>query len=96
MSLSGVTMAANSSCTVTLQVTSVKFLNLTNVIPAGAVVSTEGYTNPSAVSATLTTLQGLGVMKAFSPAYVAPNTVTRLKMQLVSTYDLNAIRFQAV
>ncbi len=90
MSLAGATMAANSTCTITLQVTSVKFLNLTNVIGAGAVVSTEGYTNPSAVSATLTTLQGLGVMKAFSPAYVVPNAVSRLKMQLVSTYDPNA------
>jgi len=90
MSLTGASMAASGSCTITLQVTSVKFLNLTNVIPAGAVVSTEGYTNPAAVSATLTTLQGLGVMKAFSPAYVVPNSVTRLKMQLVSTYDGNA------
>ncbi len=90
MSLSGASMAANSTCTVTLQVTSVKFLNLTNVIPAGAVVSVQGYTNPSLVSATLTTLQGLGVMKAFSPAYVIPNAVTRLKMWLVSTYDQNA------
>lgn len=90
VSLSGASMAANSSCTITLQTTSVKFLNLTNVIPAGAVVSNQGYTNPAAVTATLTTLQGLGVMKAFSPAYVIPNAVTRLKMWLVSTYDQNA------
>lgn len=90
MSLAGATMPANSTCTITLQATSVKFLNLTNVIPAGAVVSKQGYTNPSLVSATLTTLQGLGVMKAFSPAYVIPNAVTRLKMWLVSTYDPNA------
>ena len=90
MSLTGASMAANSSCTITLQATSVKFLNLTNVIPAGAVVSNQGYTNPSLVSATLTTLQGLGVMKAFSPTYVIPNAVTRLKMWLVSTYDKNS------
>ncbi len=90
VSLSGATMAANSSCTITLQTTSVKFLNLTNSIPAGAVVSSEGYTNPLLVSATLSTLQGLGVMKAFSPAYVAVNQVTSLKMRLVSTFDPNA------
>lgn len=90
MSLTGATLAAGSSCTITLQATSIKFLNLTNVIPAGAIVSTEGYTNPSLVSATLTTLQGLGVMKAFSPAYVVPNAVSRLKMWLVSTFDQNA------
>lgn len=90
VSLSGASMGASSSCSITLQTTSVKFLNLTNTIPAGAISSTEGYTNPSLVSATLSTLQGLGVMKAFEPAYVAPNTVTKLKMWLVSTFDPNA------
>ena len=89
VSLSGAFMAAGSTCAITLQTTSIKFLNLTNNIPAGAMVSAEGYTNPSRVSATLSTLQGLGVMKAFSPAYVTPNTVTRLQMWLVSTYDPN-------
>jgi len=89
ISLSGAFMAAGSTCAITLQTTSIKFLNLTNNIPAGAVVSAEGYTNPSRVSATLSTLQGLGVMKAFSPAYVTPNTVTRLQMWLVSAYDPN-------
>ena len=90
VTLSGAFMAAGSTCVITLQTTSIKFLNLTDNIPAGAVVSAEGYTNPSRVSATLSTLQGLGVMKAFSPSYVTPNTVTRLQMWLVSTYDANA------
>ncbi len=90
VTLSGATMAAGTTCTVTVQTTSIKFLNLTNSIPAGSLVSTEGYTNPSQVSATLSTLQGLGIMKAFSPAYVSPNAVTRLKMWLVSTFDSNA------
>ena len=90
VSVSGVTMAANSTCNITVQVTSVKFLNLTNNIPAGAITSNEGYTNPSLVSATLSTLQGLGVMKGFEPAYVVPNAVTTLQMTLVSTFDPNA------
>jgi len=89
VSLAGATMAANSTCVITLQTTSVKFLNLTNNIPAGAIESLEGYTNPLLVSATLSTLQGLGVMKAFSPAYVSPGATTKLKMRLVSTFDPN-------
>jgi uncharacterized repeat protein (TIGR01451 family)/fimbrial isopeptide formation D2 family protein len=94
VSLSGAFMAAGSTCVITLQTTSIKFLNLTNNIPAGAVFSAEGYTNPSRVSATLSTLQGLGVMKAFSPAYVPPttiiqNSIAKLQMWLVSTYDTN-------
>jgi uncharacterized repeat protein (TIGR01451 family) len=90
VSLAGATIAAGGSCTVTLQVTSTRFLNLTNTIPAGAVTSTQGYTNPSLVSATLSTLQGLGVMKAFSPAFVVPSAVTRLAITLVSTFDPNS------
>ena len=90
VSLSGAVMPSGSTCDITLQTTSIKFLNLTNYIPAGAVVSSEGYTNPQQVAATLSTLQGLGVMKAFSPAYVTQDTVTRLQMWLVSTFDPNA------
>ena len=40
-------------------------------------------------SATLSTLQGLGVSKGFDPAYVAPNVVSRLKIRLANTFDPN-------
>jgi hypothetical protein len=38
-------MAAGSSCEITLQTTSVKFLNLTNTIAAEAISGLEGYTS---------------------------------------------------
>ena len=34
-------------------------------------MSAQGYTNATGTSATLQTLQGLNVLKAFSPAWVA-------------------------
>lgn len=89
VALTGANLGANASCTVTVQVTSVAFLNLTNTIPAKAVTSQGGYTNAQATSATLTTLQGLGVSKGFAPAYVPPNAVSRLKIRLVNTFDPN-------
>lgn len=89
VALTGANLAANGSCQVTVQVTSVAFLNLTNTIPAKAVTSQGGYTNAQATSATLTTLQGLGVSKGFEPAYVSPNAVSRLKIRLVNTFDPN-------
>ena len=88
--LTGATLAASQTCHITVTTTSLKFLNLTNTIPANSIVSDQGYTNPTATSATLSTLQGLGVLKAFSPAYVVPNQVSTLKMQLVSSFDPNA------
>lgn len=91
VSLTGAQLGAAGTCQVTVTVTSVAFLNLTNTIPAGAVSSQGGYTNATATSATLSTLQGLGVSKGFEPAYVAPNAVSRLKIRLVNSFDPNII-----
>lgn len=91
VTLAGATLAPTSTCHVYLDVTSVKFLNLTNTIPVGAIASAEGYTNAAGTVVTLSTLQGLGVMKGFAPAYVGPGVPTRLKLRLVSTYDPNAL-----
>lgn len=91
VSLTGAQLAAGGTCQVSVTVTSVAFLNLTNTIPAGAVSSQGGYTNATPTSATLSTLQGLGVSKGFAPAYVAPNAVSRLKIRLANTYDPNVI-----
>lgn len=91
VSLSGATLAATGvACHVYVQTTSERFLNLTNTIPAGAVSSDQGYTNTLATTASLSTLQGLGVMKSFEPAYIVPNAVSKLKLRLVSTFDSNA------
>ena len=65
--LSGATLPANSTCAVYVTTTSVKFLNLINNIPVGSITTTQGYTNSLATSATLSTLQGLGASKSFSP-----------------------------
>ncbi|MEO8053919.1 MAG: hypothetical protein ABI768_02120 [Acidobacteriota bacterium] len=88
--LTGATLAAGQTCQVTVTTTSTRFLNLTNTIPAGAVVSNQGYTNPTGTSATLSTLQGLNVLKAFSPAWVAVGQVSTLQMSLVSSFDPSA------
>ncbi len=88
--LTGASLPASTTCRVTVTTTSTRFLNLTNTIPAGAIVSAQGYTNPTGTSATLSTLQGLNVLKAFSPAYVIPAQVSKLTMSLVSSFDPNA------
>ena len=88
--LTGATLVASATCNVSVTTTSTRFLNLTNTIPAGAVVSNQGYTNPTGTSATLSTLQGLNVLKAFSPAYVVPGQISTLTMSLVSSFDPGA------
>ncbi|UHD18276.1 DUF7933 domain-containing protein [Thiocapsa bogorovii] len=88
--LSGAAIPPNQTCQVFVTTTSVRFLNLTNSIPVGAIVSDQGYTNPEGTIATLSTLQGLGVMKGFAPAFIGPGQISRLKIRLVSTLDPNA------
>lgn len=89
--LSGATLMPNATCQVFVTTTSIKFLNLTNTIPALSVTSFESYTNPLATSASLSTLQGLGVMKAFAPTHIISNGISRLRVTLISTFDPNAV-----
>ncbi|RUP29231.1 MAG: DUF11 domain-containing protein [Curvibacter sp.] len=85
--ISRVDMSAGSTCYVALNVTSIKPLNLTNTIAVGAVSSNQGLSNSAATSASLSTLQGVGVQKGFSPAAVAPGQTSRLTVKLVSTLN---------
>jgi uncharacterized repeat protein (TIGR01451 family) len=57
-SLSGATIAASSSCTITIRVTMTVNGNLTNVIDPGAVTSFSGAANPDPAAASLTNLPG--------------------------------------
>ena len=91
VSVTGATLAPNKTCQVFVKVTSVSFLNLTNTIPAKAVTSKGGYTNAQATSATLTTLQGLGISKGFEPAFIKASAVSRLKVTVASTFNPSVI-----
>jgi LPXTG-site transpeptidase (sortase) family protein len=66
-SLSGASLQAGSSCTLTLSVTITVNGNLTNTLPAGAVTTFNGATNPDPAEASLTNLPGASVSKFFSP-----------------------------
>ena len=64
---SGGSLAANSSCTLSLSIAMNVQNNLTNVIGAGAVTTSNGATNPQGTQASLVNLGGLTVTKAFGP-----------------------------
>ena len=96
VTLSGASLPVNATCSVLVNVTSLLPANLTNVISAGAVTTRQGFTNSVSTSATLSTLQGLGVLKSFSPAAVAPNQVSHLTIQLVSTLTTISLNGVAV
>ncbi|MDX2255926.1 MAG: hypothetical protein NW214_10445 [Pseudanabaenaceae cyanobacterium bins.39] len=82
--LSGVSMPSNTSCTVSVRVTSSSAGNLTNVIPAGGVRSFQGAANTQPAEATLTNLAGLGIGKSFVPSTVNPGDKTRLTITIIN------------
>lgn len=85
ITLSGATLPINSTCSVFVNTTSIKYLNLTNIIGAGAVTTTQGYTNQYPTQASLTTLEGVGVAMSFNPTTVSTGQKTTLTVYLVST-----------
>ena len=83
--LSGAGIAGGATCSISVNVSSFQQGNLTNTLPIGAIASTQGATNPSAASATLTVLAGTGLGKSFSPNVIAPNGVSTLTITLYNS-----------
>ena len=96
LGISKVDMGAGTTCYVTVNVTSIKPLNLTNTIAIGALSSNQGLSNSAATSASLSTLQGVGVQKGFNPTAVAPGQTSRLTVKLVSTLNTLSLSNVAV
>ncbi|MBU1425785.1 MAG: DUF11 domain-containing protein [Gammaproteobacteria bacterium] len=78
--LSGVSMAASASCTVTVNVTSTSVGGITNYIPVGSIATNQGLTNSGQASTSLTTQSNIGVAKQFTPNVVTPGTRSRLRI----------------
>lgn len=87
-SLSDAQIAPNSTCRVTVDVTSSQPGNLTNTIPVGSVVTSQGARNTSAASASLTNLPGLGVGKEFVPNQIEPGGISRLTITFINANTL--------
>jgi LPXTG-site transpeptidase (sortase) family protein len=87
-SFSGGSLSANSICTLTLSVTTNVNGNLTNTIPAGAVTTANGITNPDPAEATLTNLAGASISKFFSPNPVTPGSYSLLTIAIQNTGNI--------
>ena len=72
VALSGGSVGANATCTISVDVASTAVGTHVNVIPPGALTSTQGATNPNPAPATLTVINAPGVTlsKAFAPASI--------------------------
>jgi LPXTG-site transpeptidase (sortase) family protein len=84
-SFSGGSLPPGSNCTLTLGVTMTVNGNLTNTIPANAVTTLEGVSNPDPAEASLTNLPGASVSKFFSPNPIAAGSYSLLTIAIQNT-----------
>ena len=86
MALSGATIPASGSCTVTVSVTSSTGGSYANTVPVGALTSTNAPANTAASNtATLTVLSRPGVTKQFSPNPIVVGQNSTLTITLTNT-----------
>lgn len=90
-SFSGGVLPANSTCTLTLRVVMTVNGNRTNRIPAGAVTTFNGVSNPDPTEASLTNLPGVSVNKTFNPAQVLTNQPSTLTITIRNTSNVPVV-----
>lgn len=80
--IAGATVPAGGSCSFAFDTVSNVPGLYTNTIPAGALTSHEGVSNPDPASAPVRVLEPPTVVKAFVPPSISPNGVSRLTITL--------------
>ncbi|MBD2150374.1 DUF11 domain-containing protein [Pseudanabaena sp. FACHB-1277] len=92
VTLTGATVAPNSTCTLSVSITSNVIGNYTNDIPAGAISSTQGVTNANPTSAPLAVQQArIVVTKSFNPSNPNIGENSNLTITLTNSTTNNTI-----
>ena len=87
-SFSGGNLPPFGTCTLTISITMTVNGNLTNTIPANAVTTTNGASNPQPTEASLTNLPGASVSKAFSPNPINAGDFSLLTITIQNTGNI--------
>jgi LPXTG-site transpeptidase (sortase) family protein len=92
-SFSGGSLPASGTCTLTLSATMTVNGNLTNIIPANAVTTLNGASNPDPAEASLTNLPGASVSKYFSsnPMVVGSYSLLTITIQNTGNVSLSGM-----
>jgi LPXTG-site transpeptidase (sortase) family protein len=88
-SFSGGSLPASETCTLTLSATMIVNGNLTNIIPANAVTTLNGATNPDPAEASLTNLPGASVSKYFSSNPIVAGAYSLLTITIQNTGNVS-------
>ena len=88
-SFSGGSLPASGTCTLTLSATMNVNGNRTNIIPANAVTTLNGASNPDPAEASLTNLPGASVSKFFSPNPIVAGSYSLLTITIQNTGNVS-------
>src|SRR5205823_4136412 len=94
--LSGGTIPASGSCSITVDLTAVSNVFFGNLIPSGGVTGNGGTAaNGTAAAATLVVGNGVGVSKAFGQNDILPGQTSTLTISLTSNTlaDIHSVAF---
>ncbi|HYD62083.1 MAG TPA: SdrD B-like domain-containing protein [Noviherbaspirillum sp.] len=83
VSLSGATLAAGNSCTVTANVTLRTTGTVQNTIPVGAISTSQGISNTTLTVTSLSAGANIGVTKRFLPTVIKPGERSRLRLTFI-------------
>ena len=84
LTLSGASIPANGSCTVTVSVTAAAAGSYVNTIPIGGVTATNAGSNTAAASATLNVYTPPTVTKSFTPASITSGGISVLTLTMTN------------
>lgn len=88
-SFSGGSLSGTGTCTLTLSATMIVNGNLTNIIPANAVTTSNGVSNPDPAEASLTNLPGASVSKFFSSNSIVTGAYSSLTITIQNTGNVS-------
>jgi uncharacterized repeat protein (TIGR01451 family) len=95
VSLAGATIPANGSCDVVVPVTSAASGVYPNTIPAGGVTTTNGGSNATPATSTLTVFQPPTLAKQFNPATIpsGANSTLTITVTNPNSFDMTGVAF---
>jgi uncharacterized repeat protein (TIGR01451 family) len=94
--LTGASLAAGASCTVSVNITLRTTGTVQNVIPIGAISNAQGVTNTLATTTSLSAGSNIGVTKRFSPPVVKPGERSRLQITFINPISLALTNLTAI
>lgn len=94
--LTGATLAAAASCTVTVNVTLNATGTVQDTIPIGAITTDQGLSNTLSTVTSLSASANIGVTKTFIPSVIKPGDRSRLQITFINPVALTDINLAAV